>query len=122
MSLMSMLLTATLVVPLGVADYDWPVDEARVIVECESSWKPEAVGDAGASIGLFQIAWDNVWGRYEYPVGIREAADVPAGMTVRETKEWLMVPENNVRVAYHTWRLRGESWSGWGGWSCAREL
>ncbi|MDE0605048.1 MAG: hypothetical protein OXI18_11650 [bacterium] len=96
-------------------------DDALAVMDCESSGNPRAVGDDGASIGLFQIAWDNIWGRYEYPEGIREAADVPAGMTIAETKEWLKDPANNVRVAFWTWELRG-GWSGWGGWSCSRVL
>ena len=94
--------------------------DALAVMDCESSGNPRAVGDDGASIGLFQIAWDNLW-RTEYPADIREAADVPDGMTPSETREWLKVPDNNIRVAYWTWKLRG-GWSGWGGWSCSRVL
>ena len=104
-----------------IAQYDWDYDEAIVIMECESSGNAEAVGDDGASIGLYQIAWDNIWGRNEYPQGIREKAQVPEGMTVKETIAWLKVPENNIRVAYWTYKLR-DGWSGWGGWSCSRML
>ena len=77
-----------------VAAYDWPLNEAFAVVDCESSWNPLAVSWDGSSYGLFQInaihfwRWPNAW------------------------SEW-MLPEVNTAWA---WELYQEQ--GWGIWSC----
>ena len=91
----------------------------RALVVCESSENPSAVGDNGSSRGLAQMAWGNLHGAHAYPVGIRVALGLPATLTKAQTIAWLEDPVNNVRAAYWTWMLRGQTWEGKGGWGCA---
>ena len=77
--------------------YDWNVDEARKIMFCESSYNPEAHNynhsTRDNSHGLFQI---NTYGNLSKD---------------RPTREWLIVPENNVAYAYSLWEKNG--WRDW---------
>ena len=93
--------------------------EALRVVACESAGDPNMRGDSGASIGLFQVAWGNIHGLYEYPGGIREAVGLPENLTREEAIHLLHDPLKNVHVAYETFRLRGFRWSGSGGWGCS---
>jgi hypothetical protein len=77
-----------------IAAYDWPINEAFAIVDCESVWTSGAVSWTGESFGLFQIhaihayRWPNFW------------------------SEW-MNPEVNTAWAFEIWLERG-----WGPWDC----
>ena len=93
--------------------------EAMAVMACESDGDPKATGDGGNSIGLFQLAWGNIHGRWEYPEGIRAAAGVPHDLTRREAVSLLEDPWWNAEIAYWTFQLRGERWNGDGGWGCA---
>ena len=80
-----------------VAQYDWPINEAFRVVDCESSWNPDAVSWAG-SYGLMQIhaeTWAPVfpdfWQRWSDP-------------------EW------NVATAWEIYRRAGYSFSPWDCW------
>jgi len=80
----------------------WPVEwrvEAKAIAWCESRYRPEAVGDGGNSLGLFQL-W---YGWF-----------APAGYSVEQAYD----PVTNSRVALYVRTTRGR-WGGGGGWSCA---
>lgn len=104
------------------------VSEAMDILECESRGNPNVVYDwttsdpeSFQSVGLFQIAWENIAYTYVYPEGILETLDLEGERLNRsEALEILFDPYQNIEVAYQTWRLRGRSWSGVGGWGCAR--
>jgi hypothetical protein len=79
-----------------VAQYDWMPDAFRV-VDCESSWNPDAVSWAGAR-GLMQLmsvhAWRFARRGWDYWVDV-------------------FVPERNVAIAYELYQEQG-----WGIWSC----
>ena len=108
--------------PLVTAWFRLEADTALAYLACESSGDPNAVGDNGASRGLFQIAWDNIAGRWEYPAGIRAAAGIPTDLTRLEAIAWLHDPARNVAAAWWTWWLRGRRWDGSGGWGCHDRL
>ena len=83
--------------------YDWNIDQAREIMWCESSANPEAHNyntiTKDNSHGLFQI---NTYGKLAEE---------------RPSREWLIVPENNIQYAYELWKARG--WQPWR--NCARK-
>ncbi|KKL19588.1 hypothetical protein LCGC14_2463910, partial [marine sediment metagenome] len=85
--------------PLGeiVAGYDWPINEAFQVVDCESSWSPDAISWAG-SRGLMQLMPVHAW---------RFAA--------RGWDYWVdvFVPERNVAIGYELWLEQG-----WVPWDC----
>ncbi|MBA4180256.1 MAG: hypothetical protein C0506_06655 [Anaerolinea sp.] len=76
---------------------EWRAD-LKAIAFCESRWRLDAVGDAGASLGLHQI-WRG-WAR--------EGED-------------LMDPVTNTWVAVRVRETRGR-YGGGGGWTCAELL
>ena len=85
--------------PLGeiVAAYDWPINEAFQVVDCESSWDAGAVSWAG-SYGLMQLhaaTWAS-----EFP-GFWERWDDP---------EW------NVATAWEIYKRADYSWTPWDCW------
>jgi hypothetical protein len=63
-----------------VAVYDWPLNEAFRIVQCESRWNAAAVSWNGTSYGLWQIweghawRWPNFWENWDDPVKNTEMA------------------------------------------------
>ena len=63
------------------------------IIMCESTGRPDAIGDSGDSYGLFQINM-NYWSQL---VGTRNVLD----------------PVENAQIAYEIWMLQG-----WNAWSC----
>ena len=73
------------------------------VAKCESGLNPLAVNNnpktRDFSVGLFQI---NLYGDLAKK---------------RPAKEWLLIPENNIKYAYEMY-LR----SGWSPWACARGL
>jgi hypothetical protein len=73
--------------------------EACVIALCESGYDPGAIGDHGASLGLFQL-WTGWATWYGVPV------------------EALFDAHTNTLVAKAVLEHRGR-WGGIGGWSCA---
>ena len=78
---------------------DWPRDslsDAVRVAGCESSWDPQAIGQAG-EVGLFQIH------------GVH-AGRVPAGGDLKD-------PVTNARVALDIWMQEG-----WNPWSCRSAL
>lgn len=80
----------------------WPVEwraEAKQIAWCESKWSPNAIGDGGNSLGLWQM-WTGWFG--------------PAGEDIEGWADALV----NARVALYVRQVRGR-WGGGGGWSCA---
>jgi hypothetical protein len=79
-----------------IQKYDWPVEEALLIAKCESNIRAEAIGDSGNSIGVFQINKVHFW---------------------RASRQGLLKPEVNVRIAYKIW-----SEQGWYPWTCAKKL
>lgn len=87
-----------------LAEAGWPVDlwgQAKAVAWCESRWSPYAVGDGGASRGVFQL---NVatWFRY--------AGEDPA--------QWAD-PVVNARVAWATYQYDlGRSYAPWKQWTC----
>jgi len=77
--------------------YDWNIDEAKKIMFCESSNRPDAVGDTNTKY---------------YSYGLMQIRALPG----RPSPEWLLVPENNIEYAYKLW-----SRNGWRDWlNCAR--
>ncbi len=72
-----------------ICSYDWDCSTALAIVWRESRFEPEAVNPASGCAGLFQINPIHGYSR-----------------------EWLLVPENNVTVAYALYEERG--WQPWG--------
>ena len=78
-----------------VAAYDWPLNEAFAVVDCESGWTPDAVSWDGSSYGLFQVnsihswRWPSFWDTWYNAV-------------------------DNTRYAYELWLEQG-----WAPWSCA---
>jgi hypothetical protein len=77
-----------------VAAYDWPLNEAFAVVDCESSWNPLAVSWDGSSYGLFQIWAGHAWRWLDF------------------WEEW-MNPSRNAEYAYELWAEQG-----WGIWGC----
>jgi soluble lytic murein transglycosylase-like protein len=78
----------------------WPEEQwamAREIAWCESRWRPDAIGDHGNSLGLFQL-WTG-WFHYTGTL-IDDWAD----------------PVVNAAVALAVWRTRG-----WEEWTCSRK-
>jgi len=71
--------------------YPWDADTAEWIMMCESSGYADSVSPDGQNAGLFQI---NLIHGY--------------------STEYLLVPENNVAVAYGIYQDQG-----WGPWACA---
>ena len=81
----------------------WPEhlkESAGLIVKCESTYNPQAVGDHGNSLGLFQL-WKG-W------------------FSAEELQYWYD-PIVNSRVALRVYGLRGR-FGGPGGWTCADKL
>jgi hypothetical protein len=87
-----------------VSQYDWCVDTAYKIMGCESSLNPNAINvnhrTLDYSVGLFQV---NLYGNLS---------------SVRPSKEWLLVPENNIEYAYQIWLKQG--YSAWR--NCYRQI
>lgn len=80
----------------------WPTElheQALAIAWCESKYSPGAIGDAGNSLGWFQL-WTG-W----FPA---------AGFSVSQAFD----PHVNARTALYVYQTRGR-WGGGGGWSCA---
>ncbi|GIV82468.1 MAG: hypothetical protein KatS3mg051_2151 [Anaerolineae bacterium] len=75
------------------------LEQALAVAWCESRWSPGAVGDAGGSVGLFQL-WTGWFAAFGVPV-----------------EQW-DDPVVNARVALLVLERRGR-WGGGGGWSCA---
>ncbi len=82
--------------------YNWNINEARTIIFCESSGNPQAHNlnhrTKDNSHGLFQI---NTYGSLA---------------NTRPTREWLIIPANNISYAYSIWQKEG--WRPWR--NCAR--
>jgi hypothetical protein len=82
----------------------WPEEllaEALTVAWCESKWSPNAVGDGGASVGLFQL---NVATWFTY-----------AG----EDPEMWADPLTNARVAWAVMGYdAGRGYERWRQWSC----
>lgn len=79
----------------------WPVElhgAALAVSWCESKWSPNAVGDGGASVGIFQL-WNGWFHEGEEPFDAL----------------------TNAKVALRVREVRGR-WGGGGGWSCADHL
>lgn len=79
----------------------WPEDVipyALTVTWCESRWQPGAIGDYGASLGIFQI--QPQWHTWRLNA-------VGGG-------DWLDAV-TNARVALHLWQTNG-----WQPWTCAR--
>jgi len=72
---------------------DYYRDTLYKIMMCESTGRPDAIGDSGSSYGLFQINMD-YWSQL---VGDRNVLD----------------PYDNAQIAYEIWMLQG-----WDAWSC----
>ena len=81
-----------------VAAYDWPLNEAFAVVDCESNWNPLAVSWAG-SRGLMQLMPVHAW-----------------RFSSRGWDYWtdVFVPERNVAIGYEIWSEQG--WFPWGCW------
>jgi len=82
-----------------VNQYDWDTDKALKILFCESGGNPEAINlkheTRDYSIGLFQI---NLYGSLA---------------NERPSKEWLLVPENNIEYAYSIYERAGGFENDW---------
>lgn len=91
-----------------LSEAGWPVelhDQAVAIVHCESRFRPDALGDAGRSGGLFQL---NIatWFRY-------------AG---EDASQW-HDPLVNARTAWATYQYDiGRGYVPWKQWSCRKVL
>jgi hypothetical protein len=75
----------------------WPPEEwerARAVAWCESRWRPDAVGDGGDSLGLFQL-----WGGWFAWAGV-------------SAEQWAD-PVVNAAVALRVWETHG-----WEEWAC----
>lgn len=75
---------------------------------CESRWRPGAVGDGGASLGLHQINWET-WFPYSLRLGLVEESD---------SRRW-SDPVTNTKVALGV--VRYDDWRGyprWKQWTC----
>lgn len=74
-------------------------EKALEIAKCESGLNPSAINDnpktGDYSVGLFQI---NLYGDLAKE---------------RPSREWLLIPENNIQFAYELYLKRG-----WGAWGC----
>lgn len=83
---------------IQIEDGSWIQDNSMFeqiyhIIMCESTGRPDAIGDSGDSYGLFQINM-NYWSQL---VGTRNVLD----------------PVENAQIAYEIWMLQG-----WNAWSC----
>ena len=72
------------------------IEVAKNVIFCESRWKPDAVGDSGDSLGLWQI-------NKVHSIG----------------EDCLFDPVCSTKVAI---KLIKENWRGWENWSCFRIL
>lgn len=84
----------------GVPGEWW--DDFRAIAWCESSWRRDAVGDGGMSLGIWQL-WRGWFPRAD--LDITHWAD----------------PVTNARTALYVREVRGR-YGGPGGWTCADKL
>lgn len=83
----------------------WPEHlhgEALRIIRCESRGRPDAVGDGGNSLGMFQL-WYGWFSKAGY------------------SSDQYADPVVNASVARYVYETRGR-WGGGGGWSCADHL
>lgn len=71
------------------------VDKALYVIQGESGGNPEAIGDSGVAIGLFQI---------------HSSDSIPG----RPSKGALLDPETNIRFAAESLGAAGGNWSAWG--------
>lgn len=78
-----------------IARYDWDVDLMYKIMHCESSGNPSAHNfnhkTKDNSVGLLQV---NLYGNLA---------------NTRPSKDWLLVPENNISYSYEIWKQQGYS-------------
>lgn len=84
----------------GVPAEWWPEFEA--IAWCESRWRPDAIGDGGSSVGMWQL-----WRGWFHSAGF-------------DGEAW-SDPVVNARTALYVRLVRGR-FGGRGGWSCADHL
>lgn len=77
-----------------IAEYDWPVEQALLVVSCESEGDPDAVNPSSGATGLFQLyGWRSLAERLTGSPNLRNG--------------WV-----NVRTAYELWRDSGRRF-GW---------
>jgi len=86
-----------------ISQYEWDVETAMAVCSCESSGNANVVNDnpktGDMSIGLMQI---NIIGSLAKE---------------RPSKEWLLVPENNILYSFELYKV-----SGFNPWSCFHKL
>lgn len=91
-----------------LSKYDWDYNQAKTIMELESSNIPSRVNDNPAtgdySVGCFQI---NLIGKMRY---------------TRPSENWLKVASNNVSYAYQMYVAQGRTFCKTSGWrnSCIK--
>lgn len=80
----------------GITGFDAQkmTDKALYVIKYESGGRPDAIGDAGVAVGLFQIQSNE-----RFPE--------------RPSKDWLLNPLNNIAYAVNTWIGRND-WAAWG--------
>lgn len=81
--------------------YGVPAKDARILVAiagAESGYNPEAVGDSGTSIGLFQI---------HIPAHRKKLEQWTGSKDVKDWIEWLKNAENNIYAAAQVYKSQG---------------
>ena len=100
-------------------EYDWPIEEALAIIDCESSGDPAAVNPTSRTTGLFQVHPENLSGSNVHtPLKpIRERHPELRRRAV--AMEWLKIPANNLEAAYaiYVWN-RDVNRVPWREWTC----
>jgi len=91
-----------------LSQYDWNVDHARTIMQCESGGNPQRVNNnpntGDYSVGLFQV---NLYG---------------SNARTRPSEDNLKIPENNIEYAYKLYKSQGDRFGTTGGWfNCAKK-
>jgi hypothetical protein len=80
----------------------------KSVAFCESRWRPGAVGDSGASLGMHQLNW-STW--FPYALGL--------GLVTEEDRERWADPVVNTKVALGAMRYdEGRGYPRFKQWTC----